>query len=237
MRMNMSRENRILFMDNPWPKGHAIKEFVWGGRLDDEGKLWFDFHLVSDDYDAEDPDDFNESDEDSDDDGEWNSKIVWGNYHRCTLSSTKWSDEQGILIDPKNGKLNFSDWGKKTLKADLLPLDDEFDWEDLALHIYLMGHDACAAHAITISQCGANQFNIDWAGKIALAYIGHDEFKYDFNATIKQVSFDGFRYPQKLGQEQALLLFKKYLADTTPFEFVDLNPKTKKREYTLALKG
>lgn len=55
------KKNRIFFKDNPYPKGHQIKEFVWCARLeaDNEGKedgLYFDFHLETDDYDAEDED-------------------------------------------------------------------------------------------------------------------------------------------------------------------------------------
>lgn len=48
-------QNRIFFIGNPYPLGHVIKEFGWSGRLDEDGEIYFDFHLKTDDYYAEDP--------------------------------------------------------------------------------------------------------------------------------------------------------------------------------------
>jgi hypothetical protein len=236
----MMSENRIFFKDNPYPLGHVIKEFVWGGSLDEDGQLWFDLHLKTDSYYAEDPTHFSENsdDEDGDDVSDWQAKIVWGNYHNCTMSSTYWGSS-GIIIDASKPKLNFANWPATRLIADTLPPDlimpADWEWDDLALNIYLLGHDACANHQIDIVKNGA-LFNIAWTGKIALAYKGEDEFRYDFSANIADVKFDGFDYPQEMTQEKAREHFAKFIADLDSFEFVDLNPKSNKREYKFALK-
>jgi hypothetical protein len=238
-------ENRILFKNNPYPNGHVIKQFVWGGHMDEDDKFYFDFHLKTDNYYAEDPNHFSDAEptEEELDAESWDSKIVWGNYHTCTMSSTYWGSN-GILIDANQfnaaqPKLNFAKWSSMRLTADTLPTDlvmpADLEWDDLALHIYLLGHDACANHQIDITQNGAT-FNIAWIGKIALAYMGEDEFKHDFSATISDVKFDGFNYPQTLSQAQAREYFAKVIANLDDFEFVDLNPKSNTREYKFALK-
>jgi hypothetical protein len=236
-------ENRIFFQDNPYPLGHEIIEFVWSGRLDEDGEFYFDFHLKTEDYYAGDPITEDEPTEEELDADDWHSKIVWGNYHACTMSSTFWGSD-GIMIDKSKPKFNFANWPNTSLTADTLTPDAlnsnlvmpaDLEWDDLALNIYLLGHDACANHQIDITQTSAT-FNIAWTGKIALAYAGEDEFKYDFNANISEVKFDGFDYPQTLSQAQARENFAKIIANLDDFEFVDLNPKSNKREYKFALK-
>jgi hypothetical protein len=238
-------ENRIFFKGNPYPLGHVIKEFVWDGNLDEDGQLWFDLHLKTDSYYAEDLISEDEPTEEELDATDWDSKIVWGNYHACTMSSTFWGSS-GILIDAAKfnstqPKLNFANWLATRLIADTLPpnssfMPDDIEWDDMALNIYLLGHDACANHQIDISQVGKNLFNFAWTGKIALVYAGDDEFKYDFSANIANVKFDGFDYPQELSQDEAREHFAKYIQNIDDFEFVDLNPKSFKHEYKFALK-
>ena len=237
--------NRIFFKGNPYPLGHVIIDFGWSGHLDEDGQLWFDLHLKTDDYYAEDPAYFDEAteeynDEDNDEeDNDWKAKNAWANYHACTMSSTEWGSN-GILVDKKLGKLNFANWQPKRLVIDTMPPDNvmpaEMEWDDLALHIYLLGHDACANHQIEIVQVGRNLFNFNWAGKIALAYKGEDEFKYSFSANMANVKFAGFDYPQTSSQAQAREQFATYIDDLDSFEFVDLNPKSNRREYKFALK-
>ena len=43
-----------IFHGNPWPNGHAIKQFTWTGRVEPEG-LFFAFNLQTEKYDAEEP--------------------------------------------------------------------------------------------------------------------------------------------------------------------------------------
>ena len=95
--------NRIYFKGNPYPNGHQISKFIWSGRIDEDQNIWFDFHLESDKYYAED-----ESDDVEEPESDWKAKIVWGNYHSCKISSTYWGEEnKGIKLSKNFGKLNF----------------------------------------------------------------------------------------------------------------------------------
>jgi hypothetical protein len=229
-------DGHILFKDNPYPNGHKIIEFLWGGRLDEEGRLWFDFHLKTDRYYAGHPKSEEEPSEEDLDAESWDSKSVWYNFHACTLSSTSWgkSDNSGILLDTSQNRLDFENLPQ--LSADPLPLPNDCDYDDMAFGIYLLGHDSCANHSIMITKTGENLFDINWTGKIALTYVGDDEFKHEFVLKMQNVKFDGFHYPQAMSQQEALAAFSQHLAHARAFEFVDLNPKSNKREYKLAQK-
>lgn len=222
--------NRIYFRGNPYPKGHKIRKFVWSGRLDEDGQLWFDFHLETDDYDAED-----DTEDVKEPESDWKAKIVWGNYHSCTISSSQWH-LGGIKIQTLNGKFDFLNMQQMELSADTLPLEANFDLDDLAFHIYLLGHDSCANHRIKLSKNGNNNYDIEWSGKVALTYGGEDEFKHDFTALIQNVIFDGFYFPKDFGVEKAKEMFDRKLKDIDKYQFVDLNPKSNKREYKLQIK-
>ena len=222
--------NRIYFKGNPYPKGHGIKKFVWSGRLDEDEQLWFDLHLETDDYDAEGDTENDEADEDLDSD--WEARTVWGNYNSCTISSTKWKS-LGIKIDTTKGKFHFNSLEQNGLAVNPLPIPGDLDFDDLSFQIYLLGHDSCADHQIKFYKKDNNKFDIEWRGKIALTYSGEDEFKYDFTAFIKDVIFDGFHFPGNLGVEKAKEMFDKKLKDIDSYEFVDVNPKSNKREYKL----
>ncbi|WP_291895905.1 hypothetical protein [Chryseobacterium sp.] len=89
----MEDTSKIYFTDNPYPNGHKIEIFNWSGRIDEYGYIWFDFYLKSENYYANDDENNEEEDEGLSD---WNSKIVWGNYHNCTLSSNYWCEQRGI---------------------------------------------------------------------------------------------------------------------------------------------
>jgi hypothetical protein len=225
----MDKDNRIYFKGNPYLKGHRIKKFIWSGRLDENQQLWFDFHLETDDYYAEDD---IEDEEDDEADSDWEAKSVWANYHSCTISSTKWQS-QGIEIDTTKGKFDFDGLPQNELSVDTLPLENDFDFDDLSFQIYLLGHDSCANHRIKFSQNNTNSFDIEWSGKIALTYGGEEEFKHDFSAFIHGVTFDGFYLPKNLGVEKAMEVFSNKLNNIESFEFVDLNPKSNKREFKL----
>lgn len=118
----------IRFKENPWPEGHRIIEFVWSGRLDPESGIWFDFHLETEDYYAGDEDDDYVVDEEEEEAEEtdwkwidWQSKITWGNYHSCILSSTYWEEgEKGFLVGTKEEKLDFSRLEGKDIIVDPL---------------------------------------------------------------------------------------------------------------------
>ena len=61
-------------------------------------------------------------------------------------------------------------------------------YEDRAFHIYLLGHDAVADHRIAFTRVpGTQLFDLDWRGKIALAYVGDYEPEHCFRAEIRGV--------------------------------------------------
>lgn len=221
----MEINGRICFIGNPYPKGHLLKEFVWSGRIEEDESLWFDFHLKSDRYYAE--DDENEQEEQIYD---WKSKVVWGNYQNCIISSTFWGND-GIKINKLSQKAMFNDFIKEPLIVDPFPLNDDFEYDELAFGIYLLGHDSCANHKITITPNIENNYNIEWTGKIALTYSGDYEFDYDFILKVQNIVFDGFYYPKTWSLEKADSFFKNNFEDYTDYQFVDLNPKSNKREY------
>ena len=191
MRFKMQAD-RIYFPGSPWPEGHAIAEFAWTARVVD-GEVWFDLHLKSADYYAE--RDFDDEDEDEDL-GDWESPSVWSNYHACTLSSTFWGNPGFRVCRAEQYTPEFLN-GLEVL-VDPHPEAVE-DWDQLAFHIYLLGHDAAARHKIRFERLqGSDLFKIVWTGAIAAAYVGQYEFKHAFSAAISSAQF-----PQLVGNLQS----------------------------------
>jgi hypothetical protein len=208
-----------VFPGNPWPNGHAIKDFAWSGRLDPGSGIWFDLHLETDNYYADDenpePDYDNEDSE-----GDWDSKIVWHNYHSCTVSSTYWGGD-GFQVGSKEKPLDFDALTMHEFQADPLPVKflDRFPWVDenqtRAFNIYLLGHDMCADHAIRFPQrLDTDSFAIDWRGRIALTYAGDREFRYSFRAPEIWAQFGGVFLPDGTAKRAALELVSPFIVDT-----------------------
>lgn len=176
-------KSRIYFKNNPWPEGHPVQAFKWSAKLID-GHVWFDLHLESEDYYSE------RAVEEADDieyPSDWDAPIVWGNYHACTLSSTFW-DNQGFRVC-RLAEYTPAYFNDRRFEVDSHPEDIE-DWDALAFHIYLLGHDAVAEHQIHFEQvAGTENFNIHWTGKIALAYSGQSKFEHEFSAYIENLIF------------------------------------------------
>ncbi|WP_232695624.1 hypothetical protein [Brevibacillus daliensis] len=203
--------NRIIFEGNPWPEGHKINEFEWSGRLEPNGGVWFDLHLASEDYYANDPDDNDDDneDEDEDDGSDWEAKIVWNNYHSCTMSSTYWGNN-GFIVGSEQNPFDFGSFDNLTLHVDPL---DTYDFEEPAFHIYLLGHDAVADHHIHFTKTDEDHFLIKWNGKIAMYYVGSEEFTYDFRAVVDKIAFKGFLIPEELNDDAAFEELKKYVRE------------------------
>jgi hypothetical protein len=146
--------DRIYLAGNPWPEGHPVKEFLWSAREVD-GDVWFDMHLKSDDYYAERD---IENDEEVDYPSDWNAPIVWCNYHSCTLSSNYWHDGGFRVCSKADYSPDFIDG----LEVQVDPNPEAIkEWDDLAFHICLLGHDAVAKHRIRFERIGAaTRFNI-----------------------------------------------------------------------------
>lgn len=159
--------SRIYFKDSPYPKGHKLKGFRWTAQHDPESGVLFHFHLETENYyaedDSQDPDDFEpESD--------WKAKGAWGNFHSCIISSDYWHFG-GFYAGKTEDQIDFSNF--PTFHVDPLPRADDFDIEeDRPFAIYLLGHDDCADHKISFKKNDNGNYDIDWSGKIALAYIG-----------------------------------------------------------------
>lgn len=117
--------------------------------------MWFDLTLKTADYDEEgEPAGYAEADGEAD----WGSPVVWQNYHRCSMSSTRWEDTTGLLAATPDRPLRFSNPQPATLTADALPIVD-LD-ADPAFHIYLLGHDSVAGHQVTFTPAAAGGFTI-----------------------------------------------------------------------------
>ena len=179
------KENRIYFPGNPWSEGHPIKDFQWTAEIR-EGNVWFLLHLETEDYYAERDIKDNEREYESD----WEAPIAWGNYHNCTISATEWH-HGGFLVCPMHNYSSEYINGRE-FKVDSLPLDLEKleDWDDLAFHTYLLGHDSVANHKIIFTRKEQSEyFDMFWQGKIALSYVGDYEFRYSFQTKIGNIRF------------------------------------------------
>lgn len=186
-------EGRIVFPGNPWPDGHAIAEFAWTAR-NENGRVWFDLHLRSADYDAERE---IEDEEDDEHDSAWESPSVWGNYHRCTLSSTAWGGDNGFDVcaadEYSPAWLDARAFTVDAVETDMSEVDD---LDELSFNIYLLGHDSVANHRIVFHRRGdSDLFDIAWSGDIALTYAGDDALAHRFEATIRGVPFPGLTAP------------------------------------------
>ncbi|MGG3889713.1 hypothetical protein [Metabacillus fastidiosus] len=224
--------DRIYFWDNPWPNGHPIINFEWSAHFKYKGGdesagemgLYFDLHLETADY-------YKEDDEDEDDDNDeaesdWKSKIVWNNYHSCTLSSTEW-DNKGFLVGSDKMPFNPETLDGKEFIIDFLSKDEQEDLDlDLtAFDIYLLGHDAAAFHTIKFTEIEGSTYQIDWKGKLALAYVADYEFRYDFHTFISSASFKGISIPDELTDDKAYELLERFISKPSLFELQNDNGK------------
>ncbi|QIS04431.1 hypothetical protein F5X71_20740 [Nocardia brasiliensis] len=205
---------RIVFPGNPWPAGHAIEEFAWTGRLDRVGNLWFDLHLRSADYAAD-----GLPDAPAEEAPDWSAPAVWTNYHRCTLSSTYWGEDDGTgFLAATPGKLfQLKAAAPQRLTADPLPITEPDDLEYLAFNIYLLGHDSVADQQVLFTRRPDGAHDIDWHGRIALSYAGDHDFRHRFQVRTS-ARLDYIRYPKALTAEQAYQRLRAVLDAPELFE-------------------
>ncbi|AXK34051.1 hypothetical protein DVA86_16675 [Streptomyces armeniacus] len=225
-----SGDDRIWFPGNPWPDGHRIARFEWGGRLDPDVGLRFTFELESADYDADDPPGLEDDDGDDGDDDEWgsgfeSSKTAWRNFHRCGITPA-----MGFVVGTPDEPLDFEGLPDRTFRVDrpedVARLDDE---DDLAFHIYLLGHDSVADHHIRFPAVHAPfEFGVEWAGRIALTYIGDEELRHTFQVRVGRAAFRGFRVPDELDDGAADRLLTACVRDASLFR---LSQSTATRRY------
>lgn len=214
--------DRIVFAKNPWPKGHAIKELRWSGRIEPEGAergLWFDLHLQTEAYDAADRKKRGrgkDGDEEEELDDDWKSKVVWNNYGRCTLSSTQW-DGDGFRVATEKKPLDFSKLAKTPFRVDFNRKNIGEDGPH-AFGLYLLGHDSVANHVIHFARRrGPAAYSLVWEGRIALSYAGRTKLEHRFSVTAAEVRFDGFYAPKGTSTKGALELLEPFVTDVSKY--------------------
>lgn len=206
---------RIKFVGNPWPKGHPVAAAAWTAVLTREG-LRFDFHVESADYSAED-----DREDRREPRGDWKARNVWNNYHRCTLSSTKW-ENQGFLAatpgDPIDlGRLEGGGFHVDAVEGDELPPD--VDLEELAFGIYLLGHDAVADHKIRfVKRRGPLTYDLFWRARIALVYAGDSRFAHRLEATLPKMRLAKIDLDDELDAKSARALLPEVVTNARRFE-------------------
>lgn len=224
--------NRIYFKDNPWPNGHRIINFVWSAHFkyeEDEEKmhgLYFDLHLETADYYEEDDEDDEDDEEEDGEIDDWHAKIVWNNYHSCTLSSQEW-DNKGFIVGSDEAPFDVKLLDGAEYKVDFLSEyeQENFDHEVTAFDVYLLGHDASAFHTIKFTKKEDCSYLIDWKGKLAQAYVGDHEFKYAFHTILSPVQFKGIIIPEQITDEEAYALLTRFVRQPELFELQNLNEK------------
>ena len=213
----------IRFIGSPWPKGHAVRKFVWSGRLDPKTGVWFDLHLETADFDANDKS--RDGDEDGDEDDDWKSKMVWENYGSAALSSTKWENEHtGFLVGTKKAPLDFSARGlaKKAFVVDPAPLPKK-----RAFGLYAIGHNTPGKHEIHFKPAGRGpsfeSAAIEWSGKLSLGFDVHGKgarLDHAFAVTIPKATFEGFRVRDGVSVADARTAMASFVRSPMAFDFV-----------------
>jgi hypothetical protein len=209
-----SGDDRIWFPGNPWPDGHRIRAFAWGGLLDPEAGLRFAIELTSEDYDADDPPGLDDDGDDDRPETDFESRSVWQNYHRCVIRPAP-----GFVVGTPEEPLDFDSLADRTFRVDRLEdvagLEDP---DDVAFHLYLLGHDSVADHRVRFTTGDSpSAFGLEWDGRIALTYVGEEEFGYRFRARVGRAVFQGFQVPDRLDDEAADRLFAACVRDPARF--------------------
>ncbi|TXK70622.1 hypothetical protein [Paenibacillus sp. N3.4] len=195
-------------------------KFIWSGHINEDG-LWFDLYLESADYDEEN----NELDSQDDEAvSDWQAKIVWNNYHSCTLSSTYWEEASGFQVGKELNQFGIRQLGSKEYNVDPL---SKYDFDNPSFNIYLLGHDSVAEHRIHFSEKELKQFDIKWDGKIALTYAGQYEFLHSFEANLLNVSFQGFDIPEEVSDKRALELLEIFTVESEIYTISKINGQRK----------
>ncbi|TPN82816.1 hypothetical protein [Aquimarina algicola] len=194
-------QNRIWFKNNPWPEGHAIKEVKLYGVLKSD-RVLLHLSIKSEDYYAKEGWEATREREKTYDDAlydkgiedNWQMMAGWLNYHSCHIQP----NEYHLLGDHKI-PFALDTLDSLTIALDNPPPEDKnwggISFDDLAFHCYVLGHDAVGYHNISFSSAKTDMpyhYDIDWTGKVALAYMGDEEFKYDFKIQLRDVPFVGF---------------------------------------------
>jgi hypothetical protein len=70
-------------------------------------------------------------------------------------------------------------------------------------HIHLLGHDSVAGHEVEFTRQDTGGHRIAWTGRIALTYVGDEEFRYGFRADIQDVTLRHISVPDEMPIDEA----------------------------------
>jgi hypothetical protein len=206
----MGANGRIWFPGSPWPNGHAIEEFVWSGRLDADGSLWFDFHLKTVDYDSEGAPTIDLEDD-------WRCPGLWMNSYNCTLSSTEWKEEgsKGLFLGDAARPFRWSGLAASEFTADAVGAGAKYDdSRPPAFWVYLTGHDGVADHRFRFRPTEEHAaYDIEWTGRVALVEAGQYGLDHSFRAGIQNARFMGFAVSKELDIARAVSQFRRACGD------------------------
>lgn len=143
----------------------------------------------------------------------WFPGNPWPDGHR--VAKFRWT---GWLLPEDGAGFDFS------LKTAAYDEDDRarLDGDDYAFHVYLLGHDSVADHRIRFPvRHGPSRFDVEWTGRVALTYVGDDEFRYEFRAQVSAADFTGFALPRDLDDDDARTLLARCVRDADAFRLDD----------------
>ena len=151
---------RIVFPKNPWPKGHRITKLAWTGRVVPDSGLWFSLHLETAPYDEG---------------GPQGCRGRRGAGRRLEVQDRLAElralhdvvDQMGRQrISRRDGApaLDLAKLKGRTFLVDPVRRDRDFE-QPAPFGLYLLGHDAAAAHRITVGKrTGPQEFDLEWSG-------------------------------------------------------------------------
>lgn len=112
-------------------------------------------------------------------------------------------------------------------KVDHFTSEEDFDFERTAFDVYLLGHDASAFHCIKLTKIEDATYQIQWNGKLAQAYVGDYEFRYDFHTVISSATFKGIDIPNELSDEEAYEVLERFVKNPSLFTLHNENGERK----------
>ena len=185
-----------------------IESLEWSARVVN-GVVYGHIDLVSEDYDAQDG---VTSANDDGAEGDFESKAVWRNYHRCILSSVCWG-HRGFCMATASSPFDIHSLDNQVFHVDPLPLSDDPDYSELAFGIYRLGHDAVAGHRIKFKKSGPACYTVEWSAKVANLYAGFTEFDEDVYIKKADVFLSGIAFGMECPAGEARIAFENAVVD------------------------
>ena len=208
---------RIYFPGNPWPKGHQIVECCWSGRIERSTGVWFDFHIVSEAFDAADK---GRRFPDEDDNlGPTESRALWCNHHHMILSTTNWPGlAYGFHAGSREEPFDYRKLSGRVFQVDNPPISEGYP---RPLAVYRWGHEHVAYSAVAFKkESGSKTFSISWSGQVGGFSHGSPDFPYQFNMKLKKVAFAGIHLPVHVECSDAFALAEPYVRDSRKYKFL-----------------